>query len=62
MSKWPWQKWIGKLVPFVIAVGSALWKVLSDEPGWEPSWWVTASAALTTIVQWVMALFPAKEE
>lgn len=57
MGTWSWQKWIGKLLPFVVAIGAAIWELLEGTPGW----WPVVVAALTGVVQWVLALFPPKE-
>lgn len=57
MKEWSWQKWVGKLLPFVLAVAAAVWELIEGTPGW----WPTVAAALTGIVQWVLALFPPKE-
>lgn len=56
MKSWTWQKWIGKLLPFVLAVAAAVWQLIDGQP----TWWPTVAAALTGVVQWVVALFPAK--
>ena len=47
MKTWSWQKWIGKLLPFVLAVAAALWNLLEGTPGW----WPAIAAALTGVVQ-----------
>jgi membrane protein YdbS with pleckstrin-like domain len=57
MKSWPWQKWIGKLLPFGVAVGAALWSFIESEP----TWWVVVVAAATGLVQWILATFPVKE-
>jgi len=56
MKSWSWQKWIGKLLPFVLAVAAALWQLIDQTPGW----WPAVAAALTGVVQWLIALFPPK--
>jgi len=56
MKDWPWQKWIGKLLPFAVAVGAAVWTLIEKQPGW----WAVAVAAATGVVQWLIATFPPK--
>ena len=56
MRDWPWQKWIGKLLPFGVAVGAAVWTLVEKQPGW----WAVGVAAATGIVQWLIATFPPK--
>jgi hypothetical protein len=62
MSKWPWQKWVGRLLPFVLGAATLTWKLLSPDsnPNWEPNWWAPVGLLLTTIVQVVLAIFPIK--
>jgi len=54
---WTWQKAIGKLLPFAIAVGTAVFNLIEVEP---TTWWVTIVAAATGVVQWLIATFPPK--
>jgi len=54
--KWSWQKWVGKLLPFVIAIGGAIWSLIEKEP----QWWPILIGAATGIVQWLLATFPPK--
>ena len=56
MSKWGWQKWIGKLLWFVIALGALVWQLIENEPGW----WAVVVPAATGFVQWLLSLFPEK--
>jgi len=56
MKNWSWQKWLGKLLPFAVAVGAAVWELVEGTPGW----WPVVVAAGTGIVQWIVALFPPK--
>jgi membrane protein YdbS with pleckstrin-like domain len=57
MKDWTWQKWIGKLLPFAVAVGAAVWQLMEAEP----VWWPVVVAGLTGFVQWIIALFPPAE-
>ena len=57
MAQWTWQKWVGKLLPFVLALAAAIWELIEQTPGW----WPTISAALVGIVQWVLSVFPPKK-
>lgn len=58
MKEWSWQKWLGKLAPVVTGlIATGIWAFLElPAPGWAG----TAAGVLTTIVQAVIALFPAK--
>jgi hypothetical protein len=51
MKTWSWQKWLGKLWPFVLAVGAAVWQLIDQTPGW----WPTITALVTGLVQWLVA-------
>jgi len=55
-SGWTWQKFVGKLLPFAVAIGAAVWSLIESEP----SWWVVVVAAATGVVQWLIAVFPPK--
>ena len=60
MKYWSWQKWVGKLLPFVLGVALLAWKLISDDPNFEPPWWPTISAFATVVVQTILSLFPPK--
>ena len=55
-SGWTWQKAIGKLLPFGVAVGAAVWSLIESQP----VWWAVIVAAATGVVQWLIATFPPK--
>ena len=58
MQSWTWQKWLGKLAPLVTgALATGLWAFL-ELPA--PQWAGIVAGAITAIVQWILALFPAK--
>ena len=56
MSEWTWQKWVGKLAPLVIGLGGLVWSFIEAEP----QWWPLVVGGVTGVVQWVVAIFPAK--
>ena len=58
MKDWTWQKWVGKLTPVVAGLlATGIWAFL-ELPA--PVWAGTAAGALTTVVQWLLALFGKK--
>ena len=57
MKEWSWQKWVGKLIPWALTAASAFMKGVLEL---DVTWWPTIVAAITGIVQWVLALFPPK--
>ena len=52
-SGWTWQKWVGKLAPFVIALGGVIWSFVEKEP----QWWPIFAGAVTGVAQWILATF-----
>lgn len=59
MGSWSWQKWVGKLLPWVLAAVSAFFKEVLEI---DVTWWPTLVAVLTGIVQFILSLFPPKVE
>lgn len=64
MKDWPWQKWLGRALPFALAVVAAAWKLLApdDNPTWEPQWWAVVSTGLIGVVNTILSLFPVKQD
>jgi len=58
MKTWTWQKWVGKLIPFILGVGGEVFAFI--ELG-QPQWWILGTAALIGVGQWLVGTFPAKE-
>jgi membrane protein YdbS with pleckstrin-like domain len=56
MKAWTWQKWIGKLLVLAIAIGEAVWVLFEGTPGW----WLPIVTGATWLVQFIIALIPAK--
>ena len=60
MSKWTWQKWVGKIAPIAAGLlAGGIWSFL-ELPA--PSWAAIVSGAITFFVQQILALFPPKPE
>jgi hypothetical protein len=58
MKDWTWQKWLGKLAPIVTGLlATGIWSFVElPAPGWAG----VAAGLLTTVVQGIISLFPAK--
>ena len=57
MASWPWQKWVGKLVPWALAAVAALLKEVMEL---DIGWWPVIVTVATGLVQLIMSLFPPK--
>ena len=51
---WTWQKWVGKIILLVLALGAFLVK----EFGVAIPWWMIILPAATQVAQWFLALIP----
>ena len=58
MKNWPWQKWVGKLWPFALAVGGLVWGLIEQDPA---GWYVVGSGIVTGFIQWLLGSFPVKD-
>lgn len=57
MKDWPWQKWVGKIVPWALAAIAAFFKEVVEL---DISWWPLVVSVATGLVQLVLSLFPKK--
>lgn len=55
MKDWPWQKWVGRTILFVL---SAIGFLIDQFPGVEIPWWVIILPAATQVAQWFIAWIP----
>ncbi len=59
MKDWSWQKWVGKLAPIVTGLlASGIWE-FAELPA--PAWAGTVAALVTSLVQYLISLFPVKD-
>lgn len=60
MSKWTWQKWIGKLIPLAVSLlTGGIWEFF-ELP--QPIWAGVIAGVLTMIGQAIISLFPPKPQ